>query len=167
MAQDIMNKHWVCESTKLLATYGGAHIYNVEMPEDLDNGTLLQLGDYIADEYYKGEAVADKGVVLVLNPPLCPNTLLKDYASEYRYYNEKEAIVRCYSLTPRDRFTISAEAFDGELAIGKFVSWDADAKMYVVADAAGESGFVGQIVKKVNYTYSTSWTIEVIANPVA
>lgn len=167
MAQDINKRHWVCESTKLLATNGGQHIYNVKMPEDCDNGTLLQLGNYVEDEYYEGQAVDSQSAVLVLNPPLPENTALKDYASEDRYYNAKYSIVRCYSLAPRDRYTISEEAFSEAPEIGKYVAWDASAKEYTLNDTPAGSGFVGQIVKKVNYTYSTSWTIEVVSNPIA
>lgn len=169
MAQDIMGRHWVCESTKLLGTYGGMHIFNVKVPKDIDNGYMLQLGDYVANEYYEGEEVSDGVAVLVLSVPMVYNTFLKEWSDEDRFYNAEGELARCYALYPRDRFTVSEEAFDDTPEIGVYVTWDAENGEYKLAEAAATSGFCGQVVKKVAYPQGDSWTIEVLVNsaPVA
>ena len=55
-------------------------------------------------------------------------------------------------------FTVSEDAFTGTPAVGKFVD-----ATYAVADAAPESGFVGEIIEEVNYTNSVSYRIRVAA----
>lgn len=46
-------KHAVAGSTSLLATEGGAHIRNIVANEDIDNGSIVGLGDWIKMETYK------------------------------------------------------------------------------------------------------------------
>ena len=44
--------------------------------------------------------------------------------------------------------------FSGDPAVGKFIN-----ATYTVAEVAGDSGFVGEIVEKVNYTNSVSYRV--------
>ena len=57
-------KHAVAGSSKLKATIAG-HIYNIQIEEDLDNGSIVAKGDYIKPETYKAkESTGFAGVVL-------------------------------------------------------------------------------------------------------
>lgn len=47
-------KHAVAGSSKLKATIAG-HIYNIQIEEDLDNGSIVAKGDYIKPETYKAK----------------------------------------------------------------------------------------------------------------
>ena len=57
-------KHAVAGSSKLKATIAG-HIYNIQIEEDLDNGSIVAKGDYIKPETYKAkDSTGFAGVVL-------------------------------------------------------------------------------------------------------
>ena len=51
-------------------------------------------------------------------------------------------------------YTISADAFTGTPAVGKFVD-----ATYTVNESAPATGFVGEIIEEVTYTNSTSYRI--------
>ena len=151
------NAHVVAESSRLKATTAG-HIYDLEMIEDTDNGTIVALGTHVEGQVYKAKAYAngDKPY-FILTPPLAYNGK-KSWSDEKYFFNAKGEIARAYELNVDDIFTISEEAFTGTAAVGKFVD-----ATYAVADAAPEAGFVGEIIEEVNYTNSVSYRIRVAA----
>lgn len=170
MAQDWINaNHIICESTNILSTnFGGGHIYSVAIAEDMDNGLLVARAEY-ANEEYEDEVWAAKAyaagdeALLLLNPPLLPMTELRGYATEDRFYNAAGDRVRAYTLRVGDRITLSANAFDGEPAVKKFVTFDAAAKKYVVADAKTEGQFCAQILTKIPRTNQMMYKIQVVS----
>lgn len=151
--------HVVAESSRLKATTAG-HIYDLEMVADTDNGTIVAIGAlselgvqvFKAKEYDAGEKP-----YFILTPPLAYNGK-KSWSAEKYFYNEKGSVARAYELYVDDIFTVSEDAFTGTPAVGKFVD-----ATYAVADAAGESGFVGEIIEEVNYANSVSYRIIVRA----
>lgn len=147
--------HVVAESSRLKATTAG-HIYDLEMIEDTDNGTIVSIGALsdLGVQVFKAKAYAagDKPY-LVLTPPLAYNGK-KVWSDEKYFYNAKGEVARAYELGIDDIYTLSADAFTGTPAVGKFVD-----ATYAVADAAGESGFVGEIIEEVIYTNSVSYRI--------
>ena len=58
MAQDLINKHWVAEISRVSAVYGDGHILSGEMDKDRDNGELVAVGSYKGGEYYAVGAFA-------------------------------------------------------------------------------------------------------------
>lgn len=147
-------KHAVCESSLLKAT-GCGHIYSLKCHEDLDNGSIVSVGDWVEAQVFSSkEYVAGSRPILVLTPPMGYNSDRKEYQDECYFYNAKDEIARGYELNEGDIFTISEDAFEGAPEVGKFVD-----AAYVVADAAGDAGFVGEIVEKVVYTYSVSYRV--------
>lgn len=143
-------KHCVAESTALSATNWGEHIFSVEMQEDCDNGVICTRGDYIGDEVYKAaDYAAGAPAMLVLNPPLLQFDNLKSYAQETAYYNGKGERVRAYVLKVGDRFTVSDVIFSGDPVVGKYVTFDADAKMYEVVEAKDETQFCAKILTRI------------------
>ena len=148
--------HVVAESSRLKAT-GAGHIYDLEMIADTDNGTIVALGAHVEGQLYKAKAFAtgDKPY-LVLTPPLAYNGK-KAWSDEKYFYNAKGEVARAYELYVDDMYTLSADAFTGTPAVGKFVD-----ATYAIKDTAPASGFVGEIFEEVNYTNSVSYRVRVV-----
>ena len=148
-------EHAVAESSRLTATTAG-HIYDLEMIEDTDNGTIVAVGAHVEGQLFKAKKyVAGDKPYLVLTPPLAYNGK-KAWSAEKYFYNATGEIARAYELYVGDIYTLSADAFTGDPAVGKYV--DATHK---AAEAAG-TGFVGQIIEEVNYTNSVSYRVRVV-----
>lgn len=149
--------HIVAESSRLKAT-GAGHIYDLEMIADTDNGTIVALGAHVEGQVYKAKAYAtgDKPY-LVLTSPLAYNGK-KAWSDEKYFYNAIGEIARAYELYVDDIYTISADAFTGTPAVGKYVD-----ATYAIKDAKPSSGFAGEIIEEVNYTNSVSYRIRVVA----
>ena len=145
--------HVVAESSRLKATTAG-HIYDLEMIENTDNGTIVAVGAHVEGQVFKAKAFAngDKPY-LVLTPPLAYNGK-KAWSDEKYFYNAKGEIARAYELYKDDIFTVSADAFTGSPEVGKYVD-----ATYTVKDSAPATGFVGEIIEEVTYTNSTSYRI--------
>ena len=151
------NAHVVAESSRLKAT-GVGHIYDLEMIEDTDNGTIVAIGAHVEGQVYKAKAYAEGDKpYFILTPPLAYNGK-KSWSDEKYFYNAKGEIARAYELHVDDIFTVSEDAFTGTAAVGKFVD-----ATYAVKDAAPEAGFVGEIIEEVNYTNSVSFRIRVVS----
>ena len=145
--------HVVAESSRLKATTAG-HIYDLEMIENTDNGTIVAVGAHVEGQVFKAKAFAngDKPY-LVLTPPLAYNGK-KAWSDEKYFYNAKGEIARAYELYKDDIFTVSADAFTGSPEVGKYVD-----ATYTVKESAPATGFVGEIIEEVIYTNSTSYRI--------
>lgn len=150
MAQDMNLKvsHVVAESTMLGATQWAEHIFSVKMKADRDNGGIIARGNYIDDEYYEEAAyAAGKEPMLVLAPPIMAFDGLKEYTYEERFYNAKDAVVRCYVLKVGDRYSLSENAFDVAPKEGQYVTYDGS--IYNVADEADNTQFCAKVLKKI------------------
>lgn len=152
MAQDLMNKHWVAEISRVSAVYGDGHILSGEMDKDRDNGEIIAVGDYKEGEYYtvgafsgdfeakvieivynmnrtmvRFELTKDCDGYFVHNPETMENDFLKKYQELENYYNAEGSRARMYPMKKRDVFTVSVAAFGGSVpAIGAIVSWSDD-----------------------------------------
>ena len=119
-------KHAVAGSSKLKATIAG-HIYNIQIEEDLDNGSIVAKGDYIKPETYKAkDSTGFAGVVLdkAANgnwyvEVKSPGDALKH---ESNFYNANGDIVRAYELYVGDVFEVSSEGFSGTPTKGATVT---------------------------------------------
>lgn len=158
MAQDLINRHWVAEISRVSAVYGDGHILSGEMDADRDNGEIVAVGDYKEGEYYavgafsgdfeakvieivrnsnqtmvRFELTKDCDGYFVHNPETMPNDFLKIYQETYNYYNAKGSRARMYPMKKHDVFTVSVDAFGGtEPTVGQTVSW-ADGTGYTAA----------------------------------
>lgn len=147
-------KHVVAESSLLKSTEVG-HIYSLKCHKDMDNGTIVSVGDWAEAQIYNSkDFVAGTRPVLVLTTPIAYNSDRREYQDEQYFYNAKGEIARGYELNDGDIFTVSEIAFDGTPEVGKFID-----AAYTVAASAGNSGFVGEIVEKVVYTNSISYRV--------
>lgn len=153
MAQDLINKHWVAEISRVSAVYGDGHILSGEMDKARDNGEIVAVVDYKEGEYYtvgafagdfsakvieivyntnrtmvRFELQADCDGYFVHNPETMENDFLKSYQDVANYYNAKGARARMYPMKKHDVYTVSVDAFGGEVpAIGATVTWSEDA----------------------------------------
>lgn len=159
MAQDLINKHWVAEISRVSAVYGTGHILSGEMDKDRDNGEIVAVGEYKEGEYYAVSAFAgdfeakvieivynaagrvmvrfeltkDCDGYFVHNPETMPNDFLKVYQDVANYYNAKGDRARMYPMYKHDVFTVSVDAFGGTVpTVGQTVSY-ADGTGYTVA----------------------------------
>lgn len=149
MAQDINNRHWVAEISRVAAVYGTGHILSGMMDEDRDNGELVSVGSYVEGEYYevapfagilnakvieivdksnqtmvRFELQEDCDAYFVHNPETMPNDFLKIYQECYNYYNAKGERARMYPMVKHDVFTVSVDAFGGTVpTVGQSVTW--------------------------------------------
>lgn len=144
MATNFLNftKHAVAGSSKLKATTSG-HIFNIQIEEDLDNGSIVAKGDYVAPEYYKAKdstgfagVIIDKAAngnwyvevtepgdaLLVLQVPMIYEEYTTRMQYESNFYNENGDIVRAYELYKDDIFELSAEGFSGTPTKGATVT---------------------------------------------
>ncbi len=146
-------EHVVAESSRLQATTAG-HIYDLQMIADTDNGTIVAIGDHVEGQVFKAKTyAAGEKAYLVLTPPLAYNGR-RGQSDEKYFYNAEGEIARAYELNVNDIYTLSARAFVGSPAVGKFVN-----STYTIAETAGATGFVGEIIEEVNYTNGTSYRI--------
>lgn len=147
-------KHAVCESSLLKATKVG-HMYSLKCHKNLDNGSIVSVGDWEEAQVFNSkDYVAGEHPVLVLTPPFGYNSDRRSYQDECYFYNAAGEVARGYELYDGDIFTVSEDMFVGNPAVGKFID-----STYTVAEAAGDTGFVGEIVEKVNYTNSVSYRV--------
>ena len=152
MAQDLINKHWVAEISRVAAVYGEGHILSGVMDKARDNGELVTVGDMVAMEYYavspfagtlnakvveivhnmnqtmvRFELQADCDAYFVHNPETMSNDFLKIYQETYNYYNAQGERARMYPMKKHDIFTVSVDAFGGtEPTVGQSVTWSED-----------------------------------------
>lgn len=147
-------KHTVCESSLLKSTEVG-HIYSLKCHDDLDNGSIVSVGDWVEAQVFNSKEFA-KGTrpVLILTTPIGYNSDRREYQNECYFYNAKGEIARGYELNDGDIFTVSEGIFDGTPEVGKFID-----ATYAVSASAGTDGFVGEIVEKVVYTNSISYRV--------
>lgn len=146
--------HAVAESSMLHATEAG-HIASLKCHEDLDNGSIVCMGDFVEEQVFASKAyVAGERPYLVLTTPIGYNSDRRIYQDEQYFYNAKDEIARAYQLELHDIFTVSEVAFAAAPEVGQFV--DAD---YAVTADAPASGFYGEVIEVVNYTNYKSYRI--------
>lgn len=170
MAQDIIKaNHIVAESTNILSTnFGGGHIYSIVIDEDMDNGLLVARSEFANEEYEdevwkaKKYAAGDEPL-FILTPPTMPLTEIRGYATEDRFYNAEGDRVRAYTLRIGDRVTLSEVAFDKVPAAKQYVTYNADDKKYVVADAKTEGQFCAQVLTKILRTNMVMYKLQVVS----
>ena len=117
-------KHGVVETSSLLATHGGRHIFNVVADVDVDNGSVCKLGEFVESDYYKAEVPAvEDAVMLIATEPKIYSEYTKKMQEESNFYNGKGELMQADDMDRLDRFALSAEAFDDAAApaIGQYV----------------------------------------------
>lgn len=142
MIQVNIAKHAVAFPSKVLASDGGKHIYNIQLAEAaekyVDNGWFVAKGDFIELDLYKEAAptsfagkvvgVASNGnfyvevvtpgdALFVYQVPMIEETYSNVYKKESNYTNAPTQVVRAYELAEGDTIEISADGFAGTVAV--------------------------------------------------
>lgn len=153
MATNIMKSyenHGIVELSKIKATQCG-HIYSLRAPQDIDNGSMVAIGEYEKGDVWKA-AVPKKTdkVALVTTSVVIYEDYTKKCQEEGRFYNAKGDVMRCHEIVDTDEYAISAEAFaeGADPKKGAYVVVDGTGfKPTTVTDAPSktEYGFIGQI----------------------
>ena len=142
MIQLSIAKHAVAFPSKVLASKGGKHIYNIQLAEAsgkyVDNGWFVGKGDFVELDLYKAKApttfegkvvavaangnyyveVVDPGDALfVYQVPMIEETYNNTFKKESNYTNAPKQVVRTYELAVGDIVDISADGFDGDVAV--------------------------------------------------
>lgn len=144
----LTNTHAVAFPSRLVAGYGGGHIFDIQLTSAADNGNIVGRGDYIKLGTYKEAAAAGSGTagafagviveqaangnwyvevtaetdaLFVYMPEISPYTdgKLRD---PKLFYNATGDVVKGYSLHKGDIFEVSAAGFTGTPVVGKAVS---------------------------------------------
>lgn len=152
-----IEKHAVAAPAKLLATNGGAHIYNVTLSTDADNGAIIKRGAWNSfDNYKEAKATTFDGVVrekaangnwyvevlsnqgldalFVHNVPINAETYNNEFKKESNFFNEAGSVVRAHELCAGDIIEVSAENFSEtgeEPYVGGTITSIADKKLVV------------------------------------
>ena len=146
MIQLSIVKHAVAFPSKVLASNGGKHIYNIQLEEAsgkyVDNGWFVGKGDFVELDLYKAKApttfegkvvgVAGNGnyyveivtpgdALFVYNVPMIEETYNNNFKKESNYTNAPTQVVRSYELAVGDIVEISADGFDGVVAVNDSV----------------------------------------------
>ena len=141
MIQVNIAKHAVAFPSKVLASNGGKHIYNIQLAEAaekyVDNGWFVAKGDFIELDLYKEAAptsfagkvvgVASNGnfyvevvtpgdALFVYQVPMIEETYSNVYKKESNYTNAPTQVVRAYELAEGDIIEISADGFADTVA---------------------------------------------------
>lgn len=142
MIQISIAKHAVAFPSKVLASNGGKHIYNIQLAEAsdkfVDNGWFVGKGEFVELDLYKAvapttfegkvvgvaangnyyvEVVAPGDALFVYNVPMIEETYNNNFKKESNYTNAPKQVVRSYELATGDILEISAEGFDGDVAV--------------------------------------------------
>ena len=128
-------RHASAFPSKVLAHEGGAHIFNVQLTNDCDNGNIIRKGDYASLDLYKENATpastmtgvivgaATNGnwyVEITANPdhelfvyqvPMIAEDWTNNFKKESNFYNAAGSVVRAYDLCVGDIVEVSAEGF--------------------------------------------------------
>ena len=146
MIQMTIAKHAVAFPSKVLARDGGKHIYNIQLAEAadkfVDNGWFVSKDKFIELDLYKAKApttfegkvvgVAGNGnyyveivtpgdALFVYNVPMIEETYNNNFKKESNYTNAPTQVVRSYELAVGDIVEISADGFDGVVAVNDSV----------------------------------------------
>lgn len=147
-------QHATAYPSKLLATNGGKHIYNIYATSDTDNGNLVAKGAWREFDLYTEAAVTtfagtivDKAAngnwyvevtdpgdaLLVYNTPLIAEEYSHRFTAESNFYNPSGSVLRAHELAVGDIFEVSADAFTGTPAKDATIS-TVTAKKLVISE---------------------------------
>ena len=145
--------HAVCESSRLKATTAG-HLYDLKCHKALDNGTVVGVGAHEEGQVFNAKDYAAGDIAcLILTPPFAYNG--KKYQSEEKFfYNAAGEIARAYELHVGDIYTISEAGLKGTPVVGHHID-----ATNTVAEAAGSTGYVGEIIEEVSYSNGAAYRI--------
>lgn len=127
-----ITQHAVAFPSKVLARDGGAHILNITLKENVDNGWFVGKGAFVElDRYeeaaptsvsakvlgkaangnYYVEIVSTENAYFVYQVPMIEEEYNNVFKKESNFFNANGTTVRAYELKPLDVVEISASGF--------------------------------------------------------
>ena len=126
---------------------------HVHIGQDLDNGAICTLGDYMSGELMAREAVdvtettKREDIVILKAPEVVADESSKEYSALKYFYNQAGEIVRGYYLKDLDKIHVSEEAIEHSdpLAVGQYIVPSTGFKMKA---SSTPDNAIGKIVAK-------------------
>ena len=126
---------------------------HVHISQNLDNGAICTLGDFMPGELIAREAVdvtsttKREDIVILKAPEIVADESSKEYSALKYFYNQAGEIVRGYYLKDLDKIHVSEEAIEHStpLAVGQYIVPSTGFKMKA-SDSATNA--IGKIVAK-------------------
>ena len=126
---------------------------HVHISQNLDNGAICTLGDFMSGELMAREAVDVTGttkredIVILKAPEVVADESSKEYSALKYFYNQAGEIVRGYYLKDLDKIHVSEEAIEHStpLAVGQYIVPSTGFKMKASSSATNA---IGKIVAK-------------------
>ena len=126
---------------------------HVHISQNLDNGAICTLGDFMSGELMAREAVDVTGttkredIVILKAPEVVADESSKDYSALKYFYNQAGEIVRGYYLKDLDKIHVSEEAIEHSdpLAVGQYIVPSTGFKMKA---SSSPTNAIGKIVAK-------------------
>ena len=126
---------------------------HVHISQNLDNGAICTLGDFMSGELMAREAVDVTGttkredIVILKAPEVVADESSKDYSALKYFYNQAGEIVRGYYLKDLDKIHVSEEAIEHSdpLAVGQYIVPSTGFKMKA---STSPDNAIGKIVAK-------------------
>ena len=126
---------------------------HVHISQNLDNGAICTLGDFMSGELMAREAVDVTGttkredIVILKAPEIVADESSKEYSALKYFYNQAGEIVRGYYLKDLDKIHVSEEAIEHSdpLAVGQYIVPSTGFKMKASSSA---DNAIGKIVAK-------------------
>lgn len=163
-----MANHGVVRKDKLLAGYHG-NLESVKHTADLDNGSVVHIGDLAAGEREiknvvipSTSSIADQKLYVIATAEL---TYLQGQTKK-DFYNVAAKPALAYPLEQGDIITISDNMIDGTSAVGEFVQpQDSSVKLKAYSSVQAGVKFIGKVIEKTTiYGGIPATVIEVKAN---
>ncbi len=140
----------VIRTDNMSGTVEAKNLVSVKYAGDIENGSIVVIGDYLDGEREVREATAPaidadiKTLGVVATPEVVKD---KTYFALSDFINEEGDISRVYRLTYHDLYSVTAEAFaDGSvLEEGSVVELNGTLKPLAVASATDGSTTIGHI----------------------
>ena len=126
---------------------------HVHISQNLDNGAICTLGDFMSGELMAREAVDVTGttkredIVILKAPEVVADESSKDYSALKYFYNQAGEIVRGYYLKDLDKIYVSEEAIEHSeaLEVGQYIVPSTGFKMKA---SSSPDNAIGKIVAK-------------------
>lgn len=145
-------KTYACVRTdNMSGTVEGKDLVSLKYEGEIENGTVVLVGDYLDGEREVREATIPgvdaelSMLALVATPEVIKS---KTYHSIANYVNEEGTTLRGYRLTQNGIFSVTAPAFAEGVApaVGNIVELDGAGKFLAVESATEGSTTIGKVV---------------------